>query len=68
MNKILFMIPSCYNCKFFISHPKKFDDLAKCSKFIINLNNNKNIFYEYAEKCRIDEQKCGIYGKEFKEK
>jgi len=61
---LLFSLPNCHKCKYYIEHSQKFDDLAKCEKFKINYLNNRTI-YEFAEACRKDENKCGINGKEY---
>ena len=64
---LLFSLPNCYKCKYFIEHPQHFEDLAKCEKFKIIYPNNIT-FYEFAYFCRISEKKCGINGKEYVQK
>jgi hypothetical protein len=60
-------INDCHNCRHFIEHPKKYDDLSKCKIFKINNKNNQTIYYN-AEECRRDQLKCGIIGKNFIQK
>ena len=61
---ILLTLPNCRNCKYYIEHPLKFDDLAKCKKFkLVNPNNITN--YDFVEICRKNVNKCGLEGKEF---
>jgi hypothetical protein len=61
---LLFSLPNCHKCKYYIEHPQKFDDLAKCEKFKVIYPNNITM-YEFAEYCRKNENKCGISGKEY---
>ena len=64
---LLFYLPTnmkdCNQCVHFIPH--QFDDLSKCKMSRIKSNFT---IYDYAEKCRSDENKCGIYGKNFIQK
>lgn len=60
-------LPGCINCKYF--KPKLFGEYTstfnKCEYFgKKDLISNK-ISYEYADICRIDEEKCGKEGKYF---
>lgn len=58
--------PSCKNC----IHYKPFSnnyDLGKCSVFGEKNIISDEISNNYADKCRNDENKCGIEGKYFKE-
>lgn len=58
MNFLLFLVPACINCKFYKSYliPRKYDDLAKCTKLNTTM---------YAETARLKESQCGIGGKWF---
>ena len=60
---LLFGFADCRKCKHFIEHPTKYDDLAKCKRFIYTYQDK--MFYEYAELCRKNKNKCGVEGKEF---
>lgn len=60
----LFVIPSCRQCKFYKENLYNFDDLSKCKIFNITFNKNQT-YYENAESCRKNENKCGIYGKKY---
>jgi hypothetical protein len=57
-------INACKDCIYF--KPSLFaDGLGKCEKFgTKNIVSNK-ITYEYADLCRLDEEKCGETGKYF---
>ena len=53
------MIPACYDCIFYkepkmIQNVRRFNDNGYCLKHS-----------EYAERVREDDQKCGLYGKDF---
>ena len=61
LNLLLFSLPNCHNCKYYVDHQD--DDLAKCKKFKSVINNRT--FYELAEVCRKDNKKCGYLGKEY---
>ncbi len=63
-NLLFFSLPNCHKCKYYIEHPQRFEDLAKCEKFKIEYSKNRTE-YEFAERCRKDDKKCGINGKEF---
>lgn len=60
----LFVIPGCHQCKFYKENLNNFEDLSKCEIFKIT-NNNNQTYYENAETCRKNENKCGLYGKKF---
>ena len=50
----------CKNCKYFI--PSEYagaPQLSKCNKFGIMDIIDGEILYEYADQCRIDNDKCG---------
>ena len=81
-NKIPFMkkafikntnLPICSNCKHFIEYKRRDDllpdiTLSKCKKFgAVNIVTGE-IKYEYADRCRHDKDKCGIYGDEYESK
>jgi hypothetical protein len=55
MNFLFFLVPACLHCKHYQSylHPRKYDDLAKCTKWNTTL---------YAEAARSKESQCGIGG------
>ena len=62
--KLLFLFyADCGKCKHFIEHPTKHDDLAKCKKFEYVFKDK--VYYEYAETCRKNKNKCGVEAKEF---
>ena len=66
--KLLFLAyANCRNCKYYLPHPNDFDDLAKCKKFKLNNQNENKIYYDYAEVCRKNNNKCGPQAKEFVE-
>ena len=52
------MLNACYHCIFYkepkIKNVRQFNDLSYCLKH-----------REYAERAREDDQKCGLYGKDF---
>lgn len=53
------MLPACYDCIFYkepklVMNDRRFNDLSYCLKH-----------REYAERAREDDQKCGLYGKDF---
>ncbi len=58
MNFLFFLVPACLNCKYYKSYlpGRKYDDLAKCTKLNTTL---------YADRCRSDDTKCGVYGSWF---
>ena len=55
------MLHACFDCIYYkepkIKHVRKFNDISYCTK-----HNN------YAERIREDDQKCGLYGRDFKPK
>ena len=68
--------PACNNCLYFIEHKNNYpydptpDDkkYGKCKKFgEINLITGI-IDYDYAMDCRLNSEKCGKTGSEYKEK
>lgn len=64
-----FKPPSCNDCIFSISD-KDFSNNScsnklKCTKFIDETQNNGKVNYQYAFKCRSDENKCGKNGRYF---
>lgn len=57
--------PNCVNCKFYKAEyfsPYN-SDTNKCLMFGEKNINDGTIKYEFAELCRMDENKCGIKGK-----
>jgi len=57
---------TCENCKYFSPSPIYSDiDMSKCTKYGRKQVNVKKITYEYADICRLDENKCGKDGKHF---
>lgn len=60
-------LPVCKNCKFFIpySNNPKTLDLSHCKVFGTKNIVTGEIKYEFAELCRDNEKKCGVYGKYF---
>jgi hypothetical protein len=53
------MLPACYDCIFYkepkmIQNVRKFNDNGYCLKH-----------NDYAERVREDDQKCGLYGRDF---
>ena len=61
---LVFSLPNCYKCNYFLEHPQHFEELAQCKKFKVIYPNNIST-YETAENCRKNENKCGIKGKEY---
>ena len=59
--------PLCKNCENFIKPPND-DIFGKCSKFMKHDLVTRNFTYEYADICRIINNKCGETGKLYKEK
>lgn len=59
-------IPICKNCIHFIPDKDMFSsDDGQCSQYkTINIVNG-DIQYKYAKESRLDEEKCGIKGKQF---
>ena len=54
------MLPACFNCIFYkepkiLHNQRRFNDNGYCLKHC-----------DYAERVREDDQKCGLYGKDFK--
>jgi hypothetical protein len=62
-SKLVKLTPKCKNCKFYL----KADKFSKCTKFIME-NNNKNVYFEYAEICRMNNDLCGPSGYYFENK
>ena len=58
---------SCLHCKHYepLTHDIKFND-GHCLKYTRVLENRT--FYEYADKMRQNENKCGIVGRDFEKK
>jgi hypothetical protein len=56
-------------CRSCIYYNSKYDDssLSKCKKFGVKNIISNEINYDYAERCRDDELKCGTEGKYFEE-
>jgi hypothetical protein len=59
--------PLCKNCENFIKPPNN-DIFGKCSKFMKHDLVTRNFTYEYADICRIINNKCGETGKLYKKK
>jgi hypothetical protein len=58
-------LKSCKNCIYY--KPGGYiTQLSKCHNFGVKNVVDDTINYEYAEKCRSDELKCGLEGKYFK--
>ena len=60
---LYFIFADCKKCKYYLPHPEKYYDLAKCKKFELKIQNKT--YYEFAEVCRNNNNKCGIEAKEF---
>ena len=60
-------LPICANCKYFIEDKNKISGYAKCKKFGTIDIISGILKYEYAEFCRDDKEKCGMYGSEYEE-
>jgi hypothetical protein len=52
------MLPACFDCIHYkepnVANVRRFNDISYCLKH-----------KEYAERAREDDQKCGLYGKDF---
>jgi hypothetical protein len=52
------MLHACFDCIHYkepnVKNVRRFNDISYCSKY-----------KEYAERAREDDQKCGLYGKDF---
>ena len=59
--------PLCKNCENFIKSPND-DIFGKCLKFMKHDLVTRNFTYEYADICRVINDKCGETGKFYKEK
>ena len=62
-------IPSCKNCIFYKPVPNRDFSciLSECTKFGEKNILSNEIKYDLVKLCRLDESKCGIQGKYFKE-
>jgi Pyruvate/2-oxoacid:ferredoxin oxidoreductase delta subunit len=63
-------LPSCVNCVHYkpTTFSNKFaDNYNKCDKFGERSIITNKIRYDYADLCRLDEEKCGQEGRHFQE-
>jgi hypothetical protein len=61
-------LPSCKTCKYYKPNPLHFDftsDLNKCEKFGEKNIISDKIIFDRAIDCRRNNEKCGIFGKEW---
>jgi len=61
-------VPNCKNCKYFIKHNNENFCKLYTYIFVNNEENFKPTNFIRAEECRINDDLCGLSGRNFKEK